>query len=62
MGTWAVSQNGLLYGEYFSAPELARAQFCFLFLGLVNGFLRHFEPLNLHKHITIFSEKLLLFH
>ena len=30
--------------------------------GLLNAFLRCFEPLKLNKHITIFSEKLLLFY
>lgn len=66
MGTWlpsGASENGLPHGGYLSAlpssAELAGVQICLLSPGLLNGFLRCFEPLNLHKHITIFSEKLL---
>lgn len=61
-GTQAVPQNGLLYGVCFLAlpifVELAGAQFCFLSLGPLNGFLRHFEPLNFHKHHNHFLSKI----
>lgn len=63
MGTWQPSSASKKWSSSWctsqcspSFAELAGAQFC-LSLGLLNGFLRCSEPLNLHKHKTIFSEK-----
>lgn len=54
---WSSFQGVLLSCLWFFA-ELAGAQFCFLSLGPLNDFIRHFEPLNFHKHITHFLGKI----